>query len=86
MTNYAKSIVYKIYAFLAYLVPMAILFICNFSEYTSNSKLSFFGILLLGFIITAFSGTVKKIFNYNISLSVSAVIFIIALLSYFMGE
>ena len=86
MTNYGKCILYKLYAFLAYATPMAILFFCNISEYTSNSKLSFFGILVIGFVVTAFSGTVKKIFNYNISLSVSAVIFIIALISYYMGE
>ena len=86
MTNYGKSIVYKIYAFIAYLVPMLILFFCNLSEYTSDSRLSFFGILIIGFLITALSGTIKKIFNYNISLSISASIFIVALISYYMGE
>ena len=86
ITNYGQSVLFKIYAFLAYLVPMLILFFCNLSEYTSDSTFSFFGIVLLGFISIAFCGTIKKIINYNIGLSVSAIIFIISLMAKYLGE
>lgn len=77
---------FKIYAFLLYLLPMLILFFCNMEAYTTDSRLSFFGILIVGFVCIAFCNTVKKIFKYNIGLSVSAMIFIIAMLSKYLGE
>ena len=86
LTNYGQSILFRIYAFLVYLVPMLILFFCNMQEYTSNSAFSFFGIVLIGFVAIAFCGTLKKILNYNIGLSVSAIIFIVALMSKYLGE
>ena len=86
LTNYGQSILYKIYAFLVYLVPMVGLFLFNMDEYISDATFSFFGIVLIGFVSIAFCGTLKKIFNYNLGLSVSAVIFIIALLTKYLGE
>lgn len=86
LTNYGQSIMFKIYAFLAYLCPMLILFFCNIKEYTSDSTFSFFGIVLIGFVAIAFCGTLKKIFNYNLGLSVSAIIFIVALMAKYLGE
>lgn len=86
ITNFGQSILFKIYGFLLYLVPMLILFFCNMKEYLGDSAFSFFGIVLLGFVAIAFCGTLKKIFNYNISLSISALIFIIALLSKYLGN
>ncbi len=86
LTNYMQSVLFKLYAFLVYCIPMAILFFCNVNAYTSNAKLSFFGILIIGFIVIAFANTLKKIFKYNIGLSVSAVMFVVALLSKFLGE
>lgn len=86
LTNYGQSVMFKIYAFLVYLIPMTILFIFNMDNYTSDATFSFFGIVLLGFVAIAFCGTLKKIFNYNLGLSVSAVIFIVALMSKYLGE
>ncbi len=39
-----------------------------------------------GFIAIAFANTVKKIINYNIGLSVSAIVFVISLLAQYLGE
>ena len=86
LTNYGQSVLFKIYAFLAYLVPMLVLFFCNMNEYTSDSTFSFFGIVLIGFIAISFCGTLKKIINYNLGLSVSVIIFVIALMSKYLGE
>jgi hypothetical protein len=86
ITNYGQSVLYKIYAFLVYLAPMLALFFCNMDEYTNDATFSFFGIVLLGFIVIAFCGTIKKIFNYNLGLSVSAIIFIVALIAKYLGE
>ena len=86
LTNYGQSIMFKIYAFLVYLIPMLILFFTNIDAYTSDSKLSFFGILILGTCLIAFCGTIKKIINYNVGLSVSVIVFLIALLSKYLGE
>jgi hypothetical protein len=86
LTNYGQSVLFKIYAFLVYLVPMLILFFCNMDAYTSDSAFSFFGIVLIGFVAIAFCGTLKKIFNYNIGLSISAIIFVVALMSKYLGE
>ena len=86
MTNFGKSILFKFYGFLAYLVPMLVLFIIKYNDYTTDSRLSFFGIILLGFVLIAFCGTLKKIFNYNLGLSISAVIFIIALFTRYLGN
>ena len=86
LTNHAQSVLFKIYAFLVYCLPMAVLYFCNIENYNSDSKLSFMGVLLIGFVAIAFANTVKKIINYNIGLSVSSIIFVIALLSKFLGE
>ncbi len=86
LTNYTQSVLFKLYAFLVYLFPMLMLFLCNIDAYTDDSKLSFFGIVLVGFVSIAFTNTIKKIFNYNIGLTVSTIIFLIALLSKFLGE
>ncbi len=86
ITNYGQSILFKIYAFLVYLTPMLVLFFCNMDEYTSDATFSFFGIVLIGFVAIAFCGTLKKIFNYNLGLSVSAIIFVVALMSKYLGE
>ena len=86
ITNYGQSILFKVYAFLAYLIPMLTLFFLNLDAYTQNGTFSFFGIVLLGFVCIAFCGTLKKIFNYNIGLSVSAIIFIVALMAKYLGE
>ena len=86
LTNYGQSILFKIYAFLVYLVPMLVLFFCNMDKYTSDATFSFFGIVIIGFVAIAFCGTLKRIFNYNLGLSISAVIFIVALMSKYLGE
>ena len=86
LTNFGKSILWKIVAFLVYLIPMVTLFLWNYEEYTTDSRLSFFGIVILGFVVIAFARTVKKIINYNIGLSVNAVIFIISIFAQFLGE
>lgn len=86
LTNFGKSILWKILAFLVYLIPMAALFIWNFEEYTTDSRLSFFGIVIIGFVVIAFANTVKKILNYNVGLSVNAIIFLISIFAQFLGE
>ena len=86
LTNYGKSIVYKLYAFLVYLIPMLILFFVNMKEYTTNSRISFFGIIIIAFVIIAFKETVRKIINYDLFLSVNVAIFVVSLLAYFLAE
>lgn len=86
LTNYGQSVLFKLYAFFVYLTPMLVLFFCNMDEYTSDATFSFFGIVLLGFVAIAFCGTLKKIFNYNLGLSISAIIFIVALMAKYLGE
>ena len=86
LTNMGQSVMFKIYAFLVYLLPMVVLFIANFDAYTTDSKISFFGITLLIFVCIAFCNTLKKIINYNLGMTFSVIIFIIAIASKYLGE
>ena len=86
LTNFGKSVLWKILAFFIYLIPMVALFWWNYDEYTTDSRLSFFGIVIIGFVVIAFASTVEKIINYNVGLSVNAVIFIISIFAQFLGE
>ena len=86
LTNFGKSVLYKIYSFLVYLIPMLTLFFINLDNYTTDSRLSFFGIIVLGFVLIAFCGTIKKIINYNLGLTINAIIFIIAIFAEYLGK
>lgn len=86
LTNHGKSVLYKIYAFLAYSSIMFVLFVLKLNEYTTDSRLGFYAIIVLAFVIVAFKDTIKNIFNYNLLLSVSVILLICALLGYTIGR
>ena len=86
LTNHGKSVLYKIYAFLAYSSIMFVLFVVKLNEYTTDSRLGFYAIIVLAFVIVAFKDTIKNIFNYNLLLSVSVILLVCALLGYTIGR
>lgn len=85
-TNYGKFIIYKLYTFLAYAAPMLVLFFWKYVDYSTNSRVGFFGILIVAFVIIAFKNTLLKIFKADLMLSVSTLLFVFSILSKFVAN
>ena len=62
MTNSTMKRLYRVYAFIVYLVPMIILFILRSDKYLKKptTAIGFFGFIVLAFVIFYFS---KQLFN-----------------------
>lgn len=86
LSNHGKSVLYKLYAFLAYASIMLTLFFIKLQDYAPENRLGFYSVIVLIFIIIAFKDTMKKIINYNLQLSASVITLACAILGYTVGK
>ena len=82
MTNKGKAFLFKIYAFLIYLVPMAALFALNYREYDKDGgAVGFWGIVVIAFVVLAFKDYVIAFFKKQPLLTVSLAVFIVSIIT-----
>lgn len=86
LSNHGKSVLYKLYAFLAYASIMLTLFFVKLQDYAPENRLGFYSVIVLIFIIIAFKDTMKKIIDYNLQLSASVITLACAILGYTVGK
>lgn len=87
LTNSGMSRLYKFYTFLAYVLPMIILFIFNQDDYgTEEGVFGFWGIIIVMLCVIAFKNFVTDFFKKYRVLSVSILLLIIGLFSEFLGS
>lgn len=87
MTNSAKLLLYKIFSFLVYAIPMIALFIINHDEYKSDgSAFGFFGIIILVFIGLTLKNSIATLFKTHTLLTVSIIILVLSLLMKYLGD
>lgn len=87
MTNGAKCKLYRLYAFLTYALPMALLFILNHEAYAGKaSAFGFWGYIILIFVIAAFKDKFLTFFKNGSLLTVSAIVFVIALIMRYLSD
>lgn len=80
MTNKGKAFLFKIYAFLIYLVPMAVLFAINYKEYDKDGGvIGFWGMVVIAFVVLAFKDYIITFFKKQPLLTVSLTIFIVSI-------
>lgn len=80
-TNKSRYIFYKWLSFLIYIIPLAVLFIIKRDDYITESggkTVSFFGYMVVIFVIVAFKDKVLTFAKKNTILTVSVIIFTIA--------
>ena len=86
MTNGAKKILYRLYAFLIYLIPMAVLFLCRLENYMQvQGALGLFGFILLIFVALFFSEKLLEKFKEKRVLFVSVVLFIFVIITHYIS-
>ena len=86
LSNHGKSVLYKLYAFLAYSAIMLTLFFVKLKDYAPENRLGFYSIIVLVFVLIAFKNTMKKIITYNLQLSASVITLACAILGYTVGK
>ena len=87
MTNGQKAVLYRLYSFLAYLVPMMVLFLINHNKYiTEGGAFGFFGYILMIFIVVSFKNTFLDLIKSKTLLTVSAILFLFALLMKYLAD
>ncbi|MDR1138324.1 MAG: hypothetical protein LBK70_00385 [Clostridiales bacterium] len=86
--NARRYYLYKLLSFVAYAVPMAVLFGINHKEYLKNeyTGLGFFGYIMLLFLALSFKSKLTAVAQKNSILTMSTVIFVVALIMYKVGE
>lgn len=80
-TNKSRYIFYKWLSFLIYIIPLVVLFIIKRDDYITESggkTVSFFGYMVVIFVIVAFKDKVLTFAKKNTILTVSVIIFTIA--------
>lgn len=87
MTNGQKAVLYRLYSFLAYLVPMIVLFCINKDKYvTEGGAFGFFGYILLIFVVVSFKNTFLDLIKSKTLLTVSAILFLFSLLMRYLAD
>lgn len=87
MTNGQKAMLYRLYSFLAYLVPMMLLFFINRGKYiTDGGAFGFFGYIFLIFIVVSFKNTFLDLIKSKTLLTVSAILFLFSLLMKYLAD
>ena len=87
LTNLGKSRLYKFFGFLAYLIPMALLFIFNIDNYkTDGSIFGFWGIVILVMILVMFKRYLLSFFGKYTRVSIGLGLFAIGIFSRYVGE
>jgi hypothetical protein len=89
MGNVAKYRVYKAYSCLAYATPMATLFGLNSDVYlkdsTGGTSIGFWGFVILVFVALAFKSKIMEFAKKNTILSISIIVFGVALIMQFIA-
>lgn len=87
MTNKAMAFVYKMYAFIAYAIPMIVLLISRWEVYTkTGTTLGFFFYIAVAFVIIAFKDIVLDFIKKRALLSVSCIVFAFSLVMLVFAE
>ena len=87
LTNSGKCKLYRVYAFIAYAIPMAILFFVNYNAYKQEGGVvGFWGFVLLGFVFLAFKEQILSLFKKRMLMSLSGTLFIFAILMQFIAD
>lgn len=82
MTNKGKAFLFKIYAFLIYLVPMAVLFAINYKEYDKDGGvIGFWGMVVIAFVVLAFKDYIITFFKKQPLMTVSLTVFIVSIIT-----
>lgn len=87
LTNSGMSRLYKLYTFLAYVLPMVVLFIVNHDAYGKEEGIfGFWGIIVLMLCVIAFKNFVTEFFKKYRVLTVSVMLLIIGIFAEFLGS
>lgn len=87
LTNSGKCKLYRVYAFIAYAIPMAVLFFANYNAYKQEGgAIGFWGFVLLGFVFLAFKEQILSLFKKRMLMSLSGTLFIFAILMQFVAD
>lgn len=87
LTNTGKWRVYKLLTFLAFSLPLLILFIVNVNEYRQDSSVfGFWSIVIFALIVFALKEKVVEMWKKNSLLTFTAIWFIIEWLSYVLAK
>lgn len=87
MTNGQKAVLYRLYSFLAYLVPMLVLFSINKDKYiTEGGAFGFFGYIVLIFVVVSFKNTFLELIKSKTLLTVSAILVLFSLLMRYLAD
>jgi len=86
--NARRYYFYKLLAFVAYALPMGVLFGLNFKTYTKNeyTGLAFWGYVVAIFLALALKDKLTAVAKKNTLLTVSTIIFVVSLLMYKASE
>lgn len=88
MGNLARYRAYKLLSFIAYILPLAILFAFNYNSYirTPAKGIGFFGYILIIFILIGFKSKIQSFAKKNTVLTVSLIVFIVAFIMQFLAK
>ena len=87
MTNGQKAVLYRLYSFLAYLVPMVTLFCINKDKYiTEGGAFGFFGYIVLVFVVVSFKNAFVSLIKSKTLLTVSVILFLFSLLMRYLAD
>jgi len=87
MTNIRRFYMYRLLAFVAYLVPMATLFGIRHNIYlkTMSSGLSFFGFVVVMLLAISFKSKLTAVARKNTVMTISVVIFVVAVVMQYLA-
>lgn len=86
LTNSGMARVYKIYTFLAYIIPMVVLYGVKYKDFSNDGSIfGFWGIIVLMLCVIMFKNFCVDFFKKYRILSVSIIILIIGLFSDFLA-
>lgn len=87
-TNKARYWFYKVLSFVVYAIPLLVLFAVQKGNYikSAGTSLSFFGYIIIFFLLIAFKDKVLDFAKKNIILSVSLVVFIISIVMRYLAD
>ena len=87
-TNKGRFYLYRLLSFLAYVMPLMILFACQSSHYLQNvgTSLSFFGYIIVALILIALKDKLLDFAKKNTILTVSLVLFVVSAVMRYLAD
>ena len=87
MTNRGMCLLYKVYSFIAYALPMVVLFIVNVDAYqTDGSIFGFWGFVILAFIFISFKSTFINLIKNRTLMTVSGLFLIFSIMMQYLAQ